>query len=156
MDIRRSGLGDDDVVAMLRIEFVAGFRGVDVDDLPEDFRRETARFVADGHARGTMLSWLAEEDGAPCGLVSVLLQDAPPRVEDARSREGLVVNMYVRPAWRRTGLGRRLLGSCVEGAPAAGIRRLNLYATPDGRPLYRATGFVPRSDWMILELPLPS
>ena len=101
-----------------------------------------------------MLSWPAEHDGTAQGLVSMLLQEAPPRVDDVRSLEGLVANLYVRRPWRRRGSGRLLLEACRDAAGGVGVRRLNLYATSDGRPLYDAAGFVARADWMVLDLPV--
>ncbi len=99
-----------------------------------------------------MVSWLAEADDAPVGLVSVVVHEVPPRPDDVRTREGLVVNMFVRTAHRRQGIGRLLLGACLRGARGLGLRRLNLYATPDGRPLYADRGFVTRDNWMVLDV----
>ena len=61
--------------------------------------------------------------------------------------------MYVRSSHRRQGIGRRLLEACLRAAPERGLRRLNLYATADGRPLYTDRGFVARDNWMVLDVP---
>jgi hypothetical protein len=50
------------------------------------------------------------------------------------------------------GLGRELLGRCLEAASALSLRRLLLYATDDARPLYASVGLAPNPSWM--ELPL--
>ena len=93
--------------------------------------------------------------GLAVGLVSVILQTVAPLPEDPRPLEGLVINMYVRPEVRGRGVGRLLLEACLDWAAGHGLRRLNLYATPAGRPLYLDAGFVPRADWMVLPLPPP-
>ncbi len=48
---------------------------------------------------------------------------------------------FVRPAWARRGIGRRLLAECESAARAAGFGALELLATPAGERLYRACGF---------------
>lgn len=49
--------------------------------------------------------------------------------------------MYTNPAWARMGLGRTVLSVCELAARIAGVRRLELIATPVGELLYRACGF---------------
>ena len=55
--------------------------------------------------------------------------------------EGLIVNVYVDPLYRRQGLARQLLAAIIDWAPGAGIVRLVLHASPQGRPLYESLGF---------------
>ena len=104
---------------------MAEFRGDSVGFTP-GFHEATRRFVGRSHADGTMVSWLAEADDAPVGLVSVVVHEVPPRPDDVRTCEGLVVNMFVRhrpsPAGDRSPAPRGLL----RGARGLGLRRLNL------------------------------
>jgi GNAT superfamily N-acetyltransferase len=153
MQIRTAELRDCDVVGGLRSEFMAEHRGLALSALPDRFHEATQQFITRSHSDRTMVSWLAEEDSVVLGLVSVVLQCVPPRPEDLRTTEGLVVNMYVRQSVRSQGIGRLLLRARVDSAPEYGMRRLNLYATTDGRPLYSAVGFIAKDDWMVLDLP---
>ena len=86
------------------------------------------------------------------GVVTVVLLDLPPRPEDANGVEGYIVNMYVEPSRRRRGIGQQLLERCLDAARQLSVRRLLLYATDDGRPLYASMGFAPNPNWV--ELPL--
>lgn len=45
------------------------------------------------------------------------------------------------PAFRRMGLGRKIVRVLVEKALSVGYERICLLATPEGRPLYRRCGF---------------
>lgn len=45
------------------------------------------------------------------------------------------------PAFRRRGLGRKIVRALVEKALSIGYERICLLATPEGRPLYRRCGF---------------
>ena len=152
MEIRTAEPRDSGVVAGLRSEFMAEHRRIAPSALPDRFHEATHQFIARSHLNGTMVSWLAEMDGDVIGLVSVVLQDVPPRPEDLRTVEGLVINMYVRKSERTQGIGGLLLQGCVDSAARYGIRRLNLYATTDGRPLYSAAGFIAKDDWMVLDI----
>ncbi|MGA2837752.1 MAG: GNAT family N-acetyltransferase [Acidimicrobiales bacterium] len=153
MRIRVAEAGDIDVLCQLRIEFLTEHRGLDPSALSRRFVDETRRFFRRSIDAGTLLSWLAEEGGTAVGLVSVLLQSAPPRPEDVRSVEGLIINMFVRRDERGRGVGRTLLRSCLAAGPSRGIRAFTLYATDSGRPLYLKEGFSTAGNWMVLRLP---
>jgi GNAT superfamily N-acetyltransferase len=56
---------------------------------------------------------------------------------------GFVGNMIVDGSHRRRGIGSAILTSVIEFLAGRGATRLELYATPDGRPLYAAHGFAP-------------
>lgn len=128
MLIRETTEADLDAVAEMRLTFLAEHRGVDPTRLPTEFRNATV------------------------GVVTMLLLDLAPRPEDTSGVDGYIINMYVAPAHRRHGLGRQLLAACRREADQLGLRRLLLYATPDGKPLYESAGFEPNPNWM--ELPL--
>lgn len=150
--IRAATDGDLEVVAELRLRFLAEHRGIDAGHLPEAFRVATVEFLRRHADSRTSRSWLAELDGVVVGVVTMLLLDLAPRPEDISGREGYIINMYVAPAHRRHGAGRGLLAAVLRGADELGLRRLLLYATDDGRRLYRSVGFRQNAKWM--ELPL--
>lgn len=149
--VRQAEAQDLEVVAGLRLKFLAAHRGVGVASFPADFVQQTRAFLLRHAAADSICSWLAETDGELTGGVSMLILDLAPRPEDNSGREGYIINMYVDPAYRRRGIGRSLLEACVRAANDLGLRRLLLSATEDGRPLYDAAGFRTNPNWM--ELP---
>lgn len=54
---------------------------------------------------------------------------------------GFVGNMVVTEPWRGQGIGAAVLRAVMDHLEAAGCRRLELYATALGRPLYERHGF---------------
>ena len=59
-----------------------------------------------------------------------------PRTESARIRA-----FFVSPAMARRGLGRQLIGACIEASRRAGFATLELVSTMPREPLYLACGF---------------
>lgn len=84
-------------------------------------------------------SWMAEVDGARAGAATLYV--APELAEG----EGLLVAMWVDPAFRGRGVGDALIGQVEAEARAQGIRRLLLDVVTDNTPairLYERIGFV--------------
>ena len=90
--------------------------------------------------RGTFL--VARAGGEPVGCGAVR------RISDPTGSEstGEVKRMYVVPAWRGRGVGRRILAALEAWAVAAGLDRLVLETgalQPEATGLYERSGFVP-------------
>ena len=150
--IREATDGDLEVVAEMRLHFLAEHRGVNAAQFPVAFKNTTREFLRRQGELGTSRSWLAERGGIAVGVVSMLLLDLAPRPEDISGRDGYIINMYVEPGHRRCGAGRNLLDAVISGANELGLRRLLLYATDDGRSLYEGAGFHPNAQSMELTL----
>lgn len=152
MHIREAGLDDLEVIADLRLRFLADHRGVAPSSFSEAFRAATLDFLRRHAVNKTGRSWLASDAGVDVGLITLLVLDLAPRPEDGSNLEGYIINMYVEPTHRRRGTASDLLGACRSAASDIGLRRLLLHATDDGRQLYASVGFTTNPDWMELRL----
>jgi len=106
----------------------AGFER-ELADLPGEYRPPGGRLL------------LALEDGAPAGCVAL-------RRLDAEAAE--VKRLYVRPAYRGRGAGRRLAEAIMGAARAAGYRWLRLDSLPKMQAalaMYAGLGFSPRGPY---------
>ena len=104
-----------------------------------------AAYIA-GHRADLQRCWIAERSGVRCGSVFVARED------DVTARLRLLL---VEPAARGTGLGRRLVQTCIAFARAAGCRRMVLWThsvLEAARAIYASEGFVmtgaePNTGW---------
>jgi GNAT superfamily N-acetyltransferase len=96
------------------------------------------------------VTWLAEVDGEPVGMVNMLVFTRMPRPGETRSSQwGYLANCYVLPGRRSTGLGSRLLDACTAYADEHGFVRIVLSPTERSVPFYGRGGFEPATSLMV-------
>jgi GNAT superfamily N-acetyltransferase len=117
-------------------------------DQVEQLVAATIVYLAHALPAGEYVGWLAAVAGRPAEVVAgagVLRRRVPPHPLDggavAEGRQGLVLNVYTEPAWRRRGLAARLMAEVLAWAQDAGLESLVLHASAAGRSLYERLGF---------------
>ena len=120
------------------------------DTLIDAARAYFTQAVADGRYAG----WVAELDdgsGEIVGGAGLQLRELLPRPDAARGRlvrgpQGLVLNVYTEPAWRRRGVADALMRELLRWCRGNGIDSVVLHASAEGRPLYERLGFAPTNE----------
>ena len=86
-------------------------------------------------------AWLAcEGDRAVAGgAVIILPWLAHPY--DLECRRATILNVYTDPEYRRRGIARKLMATIIDWCRRAGLARVTLHASDDGRHLYESLGF---------------
>lgn len=153
MRVRKATSGDLELLTRLRVAFLQDMRGTVVG---EEFVEQTRVVLREQQERGSLHSWLAEDEDQCGGVVSLLVSPALPLPEERRVLEGVILNMYVTPPHRRRGWGRVLLDTCISEGAALGVRRFSLRATTDGRPMYERAGFAPDPDALVFRATQPT
>jgi ribosomal protein S18 acetylase RimI-like enzyme len=107
---------------------------------PAVLREANERWMGEHFGRD-FISWIAELDGQPVASVGLLWFAHPPGPASPGGLEAYVLNVYTRPEARRMGLAKALMEQLIEEAQSAGVRRIWLRASDEGRLLYEAMGF---------------
>ena len=125
-------------------------REIQGDGLDPRMRERFVDFYRTRLAAGTSATFVAEHDGALCGLASVY-KLVNHRSEIFEQPSAYVSNVYVEPELRRRGLGTTLTQMCIDWARTNGCAIVRLRSSAMGRHVYAAMGFA-QSDEM--EYPL--
>jgi putative acetyltransferase len=132
------------IIHAMTLEKIAAVRGLmreygaslGVDLSYQNFEEELRSLPGDYSApRGTLLLAMAGEEAAGCVAIRPLGENFCE-----------MKRLYVRPAWRSTGLGKRLVEAALEDARRAGHRFVRLDTLPTmiaARKLYASLGFLP-------------
>jgi GNAT superfamily N-acetyltransferase len=150
--IRPATLADIDDIARHRALMFRDMGAVTA-GLVDQLIEMTRTRLLDAMPRGEYIGWIAsphaDTDSVVAGAGVQVRQVLPfPRVwpdgraDVADGRQGIVINVYTEPAFRRRGAARALMHALLAWARTARLDSLVLHAAPDGRPLYEALGFV--------------
>ena len=158
-EIRLATVADIPVIARHRVRMFEEMKLLAADEAPAMIER-TVRFLERALPSGEYVGWLAVDAGdsrvvaGGAGLQQRTVLPFP--FGDGKGvgagREALVINVYTEPRFRRLGLARQMMEALIEWSRTAGIERIALHASPDGRPLYESLGFLTTNE---LRLPLP-
>lgn len=147
----RAGLDRLDLLVTTRIEVLRAANQLDVTADMTEVERQSRDYYVKALADGTHTAYLAFDDGAFVGSGGVSYYQVMPTYHNPDGRKVYIMNMYVRPAYRRRGIATHILDLLVKDARARGIDCITLEATDAGRPLYAKYGFIPMEHEM--ELP---
>jgi GNAT superfamily N-acetyltransferase len=104
-----------------------------------------ARLMAEGRYHGWLLAHAERPAVVVAGAGVVLREQLPFPVDGGRAirsgEQGLVINVYTEPAYRRRGLAERVMRALLAWSETRGLASVILHASDDGRPLYERLGF---------------
>jgi ribosomal protein S18 acetylase RimI-like enzyme len=149
--IRRAALDDVATIARHRAAMF-----LEMGRMPAALRDElteaTMRYLNAAIPGGEYVGWLVSEAASPREIVAgagVQRRRILPHpmgqgdeVSLARGEQGIVLNVYTEPAWRRRGLAQLLMREILTWAGASGLETLVLHASDAGRALYEGLGFI--------------
>ena len=142
IEIRMATADDAAIIATHRVTMFA-----DMGTLPpgaaEPLHAASTAYLAEAIGR-EYFAWLACADGqvvGGCGMQLRTILPRPSRGGAISAVEGIILNVYTEPAWRRRGIAERLVRACIDWARSRGVERIVLHASSDGRALYEKLGF---------------
>ena len=143
--IRLAAPGDAPALAQLRYDFRSS---QDPATEPEaDFLARCTGWMAARLApESSWRCWVAEEAGQLVGTLWLeLIEKIPNPVAESESH-GYISSVYVEPSRRGTGLGSRLLDTCLRICMDEGLDAVVLWPSARSRRLYQRHGFAARDD----------
>lgn len=151
IEYRRASIDQIDLLVTTRVEVLrAANRLDDFADLSE-VEAQSRDYYLRALRDGTHTGFLAFDGEDFVGAGGVSYFRVMPTCHNVTGWKAYIMNMYVRPAFRRRGIATRMLDLLVADARARGIGLISLEATDAGRPLYEKYGFIPMAHEM--ELP---
>ncbi|QAY60338.1 GNAT family N-acetyltransferase [Microbacterium protaetiae] len=138
IDVRRADAGDAHDLAQLKIEWAQ------VDPSPN--RQEVDEFA------DALSTWIAGQDdllvvevavadGQIVGMAWMVLFERAPDFADRQRLTADIQSVYVTPAHRNRGIGRRLVDALCDAADARSVPRILVTASARSVPLYERSGF---------------
>ena len=117
------------------------------------FRAKSEVRLGEALASGEYVGWLASERNSPDTIIGgagiqlrrVLphpIREAGGEIMICDSRQGVILNVFTEPEWRRRGIAALLMKTIIEWSREQCLEELVLHASDDGRALYEQLGFV--------------
>jgi GNAT superfamily N-acetyltransferase len=127
--------------------------GLVPDELFESYRTKALDRLSKALASGDYVGWLVSHANAPEKIVAgagVVIRVVPPfphrsgngEITIAEGRQGVIVNVFTEPEWRRRGIAKFLMKKIIAWSRDQSLDDLVLHASDDGRALYQQLGFV--------------
>lgn len=141
-EIGQATASDAAELVELRLGYLEADFGELSDEQREDLRQELPAYLAHNLGRNLFVFVArSQDDGCIAACAWLLLVDKPPSPRFPHGRTGVLFNVLTKPAYRRRGLARQVMGRLIEDARSRALDVLELNATDEGYPLYQALGF---------------
>jgi GNAT superfamily N-acetyltransferase len=117
-------------------------------DASDDLQTASAQFFRDAMAKGDWYGWVVTSAGSVIAGGVMHLTLMPPRNRPGGGfvnamLQGLIMNIYVEPDWRRKGVASELMAAILAFGREKGAASVTLHASLKGKPLYEKMGFLP-------------
>jgi GNAT superfamily N-acetyltransferase len=148
--VRRATTDDVSPLEMLRYEFRSR-RKTPIESAAEFVPRcaEWMRSRVADESRWRV--WVLMDRGTIVGNIWLQIVEKLPNPNVERELHGYVTNFFVRPEYRNTGAGSRLLDALLGECRGLEIDSVFLWPSDRSRPLYVRHGFVTPTAMLILE-----
>jgi GNAT superfamily N-acetyltransferase len=146
--LRPATPADVDVLAGHRVAMFRDMGQIADEGAAEALAAATRGYLSEALVSGEYRAWLAiladgtVVAGAGVQLRRVMPSPGPPGAAPLVTDQARLLNVYTEPAWRRRGLGERLVREALAWAAASGVSSVTLNASAAGRALYARLGFV--------------
>ena len=122
-------------------------------ELFDHFRAKSEARLREAFACEEYIGWLASQRNSPETIIAgagvqlrrVLphpIGEAGGEITICDGRQGIILNVFTEPEWRRRGIAVLLMNTIIEWSRNQRLDGLVLHASDEGRALYERLGFV--------------
>ena len=140
MTQRIATISDIDALIELRIAYLTEDHGSLSAETEAKVRRQLPDYFR-RHLGKDLRAFIAEENGEAVSSCFLIVTEKPagPRFPDGLN--GIVLNVYTKPEYRRHGIAGQLMKKLLAEAKELRLDYVELKATKDGLKLYKSLGF---------------
>lgn len=143
MNICKATLDDIDDLIGLRIDFLTMDQGRLSDQNEKDIRAQLKVYLAKHIPLEDFIAVIAKHPtGKIASAAFLIIQERPANPSFITGLTGTLLNVVTYPEFRRKGIASQVIGEIINEARQKGVSSIDLYATDDGRELYKKLGFV--------------
>ena len=138
-------INDIDSLLKWRKEVIENVFGI----IPDETLLEENKEYYKRHLRdNTHIAFIALKDGHEAGCGSACFSEELPSPDNPNGRCAYLMNIYVKPEFRESGMGHAIVKKLLEIAENRKCGKIYLETTSDGRSLYTSLGFHDLPDMM--------
>ena len=149
VEIRKANINDIETLMVIRLEMLRI-----VNNLSEDaeFDKVLVDCSREYFLHGDQTTVIAVDGGKTIGCASISYINIMPTFDHPTGKRAHLMNVYTNKAYRRQGIGKKMVTMLIEEAREKGCMEISLDATEQGRFLYTQLGFTINDSGMVLNL----
>jgi GNAT superfamily N-acetyltransferase len=140
IDLRKATAGDIGLLIDLRLDYLREDSGELKKQDEKAIRSQLSGYFKHNIDLG-FTAIIAEADGKVASCAFLVVSEKPANLHFINGISGTVLNVITYSQYRRQGVASKVLSALIEEAKVLGVSQLELFATPQGRPLYEKLGF---------------
>lgn len=150
LEYRKAEIKDLELLATTRIEVLRAANQLTQDTDMENVFRNTRSYYLRALEEKIHTAYLVFDREQVVGTGGISYFQVMPTYHNPSGEKAYIMNMYTHPNYRRQGIARHTLNLLIQDARDRGVTAISLEATAQGRPLYKACGFVAMENEMEL------
>lgn len=140
MNIRKATLFDLNRLIALRMDYLKLEGGL-TQDQETTINAQLRKYFVRHIQSDDFFAILAVDGGRVASAAFLVITERPASPAFITGKTGTVLNVLTYPEYRKRGLSTRVLLTLIEEARNMGVSMIDLFAAPDGVPLYKKLGF---------------
>ena len=141
IEYRKATIDDAEELALIRGIFLAESNNESSTVRIKEMEQKNLEYFKNGLKNEEFIAWIAVDDNRIIATSGISFSNVPPSLTVPDGRVAYIMNMYTRPEYRNQGIGSHLFKTVANEAISRNYKKLTLFATKAGRPLYEKYGF---------------